>query len=174
MIVLVILLTSPSPDYKWSPSWPSLHQSLAPQWWKYSGDANNQPVTKLSWTLAFLQKTLSKQTPTSETWVIFQVYEKFAETAKGIICGGLSIGQFSCVRPPPRPSQCQMIIIRDKFYLSALFQIYPTRRKGSWHFFVFFLHSTKMVKIFIGNLPDGGLVSLKKNPTNQYFWTDPI
>ena len=47
---------------------------------------------------------------------------KIVYTAKGIICRGLTIGQFSCVRPLPAPISARWLSLEINF-ISALFQI---------------------------------------------------
>ena len=77
---------------------------------------------KLSWTLAFLQKMLRKQI-SRQSGLFFRIVKNLRKLPKALFAEGCQFGQFSCVRPPPHPSQCQMIIIGDKFYLSIISDI---------------------------------------------------
>ena len=99
-----------------------------------------------------------------EMWVIFQVYEKICCNCQRHYLlkeGCLELASFLVLGPHPNPASARWLLSRDKFYLSALFQIILWGKERSCVFFCF--HSKKMVKVFIGNLPDGGLVSWRNS-----------
>ena len=174
MIVLVILLTSPSPDYKWSLSWPSLHQSLAPQWWKYSGDANYQPVTKLSWTLAFLQKTLSKQVPHQKSGLFFRFTKNLRRLPKALFAEGCQLASFPVLGPHPAPASARWLLSEINFISLHYFRYILRGEKGVDIILCFFSIPRRWWKSSLATYQMVVWWVWRKSSTNQYFWTDPI